>query len=410
MRITLLLLFVTISFPSLSQQSIRVGELENQRKKVLEEIEMTDKLLQENKKTTSNALNRLSLLTQQIQSRKEVISILNKELRVLEEEIQFKEMQVRDLERALQQKKEYFAASVRKMYAQKNNRDFLLFILSAKDFYQSYRRALYLKEYSNWRKDQAGEIVKKQEIVNREKELLVKTRNDKNILLKERQKEELQLVQEESTHKSEVESLKKNQKQLLAELERKRREANTLNKEIERIIAEEVANAQKKMAGGEKRVAESKGGYAMTKDEKNLASGFAGNKGRLPFPLKGNYRIVGKFGVQQHREVKSVVVTNNGIDLETTPGNEARAVFDGTVTRVFSVPGSNSSIIVRHGNYLTLYSNIDQVYSKQGDKVNTGQALGKIYTDPERGNSTVLHFELWKDNTKLDPSPWLNSK
>jgi septal ring factor EnvC (AmiA/AmiB activator) len=298
------------------------------------------------------------------------------------------------------------------MYSHKNQQDNLLFILSAQNFTQSFHRMRYLKEYSNWRKQQAKEISEKQNKINEEKASLEKDKSEKITLLKDRQTEEVSLSREESTKKAEVKSLQKDKKNLQAELTKKQQQANALNRQIEKIIAEEVAKSEKAAAtatteGGEKRVAEIKGGYAMTPAEKTMSSNFANNKGKLPFPLKGNYKITGYFGVHQHEELSMVQMNNNGIEIETISGNEARAVFEGVVTRIFTVPGLKNSIIIRHGNYLTLYSNIDEVYVKQGDKVATGQALGKIFTDREKGN-TLLHFEVWKEQTKLDPLPWLS--
>ena len=145
----------------------------------------------------------------------------------------------------------------------------------------------------------------------------------------------------------------------------------------------------------------------MTKDELELSNSFSQNKGRLPMPLSGKYMIVGHFGQQQHQELKYVRTSNSGIDIQTSPGADARAVFNGEVTRVFVVPGYNNSVIVRHGNYLTVYSNLSRVYVKAGDRVSTRQAIGRIYSDPEDGNSTILHFQLWKEKTKLNPQPWL---
>ena len=158
----------------------------------------------------------------------------------------------------------------------------------------------------------------------------------------------------------------------------------------------------------EERVADTKGGYAMTKAEKRLSDDFASNKGRLPYPVSGRHTIVATFGEQQHQELKYVRTNNSGIDIQTSPGADARAVFNGEVTRVFVVPGYNNSVIVRHGNYLTVYSNLSQVYVKAGDKVSTRQAIGKIFTDTEDGNATILHFQLWKEKTKLNPAPWLD--
>lgn len=406
MRCKFFILFILLAFPILAQQSIRVRSLEDERKKILQEIEATNRLLTENKKITSNALNRLSLLTQQIDSRKKIISLLNQEVKSIEGEILARERQIRDLETDLQKKKENYADAARQMYLNKNKQNPLLFVLSSQDFSQSFRRMLYLREYSGWRKNQAEEIKEKQNRLNEEKIKLLKNRESKLALLDERKQEENQLSKEESAKKSEVAVLQKDQKQLTQQIANKKKQADALNREIEKIIAEEVTKAQKDTKGN--RTANTLGGYAMTKEEQTLSSNFSNNKGKLPFPLQGNYRIVAHFGVHQHKELKNVVTNNNGIDIETTPGNDARSVFDGVVSRIFTVPGYNNSIIVRHGNYLTLYSYIDQVYVKQGDKVKTGQRLGKIYTDSEKGNSTLLHFELWKEQAKQDPLPWLN--
>jgi septal ring factor EnvC (AmiA/AmiB activator) len=409
MKIRLFLYLLFCFFSLSAQQSIRVKELEKERLATLAEIEETNRLLKENIRTTSNALNRLNLLIQQINARKKIIQLLNKEIISLDEEIVFKEMQIKSLEKDFNTKKQRYSASIRKMYTHRHNQDNILFILSSQNFTQSFHRVMYLKAYSGWQKKQAGEIIEKQDVINKEKSLLVESRSDKQNLLKERQSEEKQLTKEEENKKEEVKTLEKNKKKLQEELVKKEKQANALNRQIEKIIAEEVSKSEKaaKSESGENRTAEVKGGYAMTESERVLSSTFAGNKGKLPFPLKGNYRIVGYFGVHQHKELSRVVTSNNGIDIETTSGNEARAVFDGVVSRIFTLPGYNNSIIIRHGNYLTLYSNIDQVYVKQGDKVNTGQTLGKIYTDKEKGNSTLLHFELWKEQTKLDPLSWI---
>ena len=401
--------FLFLFTVTLSAQSIRTRELEKQRKTLLTDIDNTNQLLNENKKTTSNVLNRLNLVAQQINSRKNLLEVLTKEMTVLNEEISFKELQISDLERNLQQKKENYAASIRKIYKYKNNQDQLLFILSADDFTQSFRRILYLKEYTAWRKKQAEEIVVEQERLEIERERLKKNKAEKQVLANLKKNEEQELAKEEAERKTEVASLQRNAKKLQAELAEKRKQAANLNSKIEKIIAEEIAAAQKAAKAQPKteRKAATTGGYAMTKEEQALSTSFANNKGKLPFPLKGNYKIVSRFGQQQYGDLKNVVFNSNGIEIETTSGNMAKAVFDGVVTRVFVVPGFQTSVIVRHGNYLTLYSYLEQVIVKQGDKVKTGQDLGKIYTDKEKGNSTILHFELWKEQSKLNPEPWL---
>ncbi len=141
----------------------------------------------------------------------------------------------------------------------------------------------------------------------------------------------------------------------------------------------------------------------MTRAEKKLSDDFAGNRGRLPFPVAGRYTIVGTFGEQQHQELKYVRTNNSGIDIQTNPGAEARAVFNGEVTRVFVVPGYNNSVIIRHGNYLTVYSNLSQVYVKAGDKVSTRQAIGKIFTDTERRQCYDPSFPALERKDEIEP-------
>jgi septal ring factor EnvC (AmiA/AmiB activator) len=384
--------------------------LEKQRKTLLAEIESTNQLMSENKRSISNILHNLDLVMQQIAARKKLITVLEKEIRVLNEEIQFKEFQIRRMNKDLQQKKEKYAISLQKMYAQKNNQEQLFFIFSADNLAQSFRRMLYLKEYAGWRKQQAHEIFANQQKVAVEKKALLANKRAKEELANVKKTEENRLLIEENTKKTEVAGLQKNATKLQAEMDKKKKQAATLDREIARIIAEDVAKAKKAAKAEPKteRKAETEGGYAMTKEERALSSDFAGNKGKLPFPLKGNYKIISRFGQQQYSDLKNTRYNSNGIEIKTTPGTHAKAVFDGVVTRVFIVPGFQNSIIIRHGNYLTLYSCIEQALVKQGDKVKTGQDIGKIYTDSEENNKTVLHFELWKEETKLNPEPWLN--
>ena len=205
--------------------------------------------------------------------------------------------------------------------------------------------------------------------------------------------------------------LKKQEKQLKQEINRKRKQAEALDRKLEQLIAEEERKSSERAdkADGKSSTAKrSTKGYKMTKEELALSGSFAKNKGKLPFPLSGSYKIVAHFGRQQHPELRYVQTENSGIDIETTPGTRARAVFNGVVSRIFVTPGYNSTIIVRHGNYLTIYANLSEVYVRAGEKVKTGQNLGKIYSDSQDGNRTILTFQLWKERTKLNPESWLN--
>ena len=456
MRYGWIIVFLVSGLVAFGQNSSKVKQLENQRKKALEEIEMTNQLLNETKKTARSSLNRLNLISNQILSRKKVISILNQEIGGIDTQINKMRREVNRLEQELKVKQKNYGKSAKGMYKRRKSQDKLLFILSADNFAQSLRRMRYLREFADWQKRQAAEIVVKQREIEEKRSALEKTRKNKQVLLGSRENENQKLQTEESSQKSEVQQLNKKQRDLQAQLKKKKQQADALNQQIEKQIAIEIARAEEEAriarqkaereraekarlareareirkkqaaASGKKiveekedpepepepiraeRVAEVKGGYAMTREEIKLSDNFAGNKGRLPFPVTGRHTIVGTFGEQQHQDLKYVRTNNSGIDIQTSPGADARAVFNGEVTRVFVVPGYNNSVIVRHGNYLTVYSNLSQVYVKAGDRVSTRQSIGKIFTDTEDGNATILSFQLWKEKTKLNPATWLD--
>ncbi|MBP9480165.1 MAG: peptidoglycan DD-metalloendopeptidase family protein [Parabacteroides sp.] len=456
MRYGWIIVFLVSGLVAFGQNSSKVKQLENQRKKALEEIEMTNQLLNETKKTARSSLNRLNLISNQILSRKKVISILNQEIGGIDTQINKMRREVNRLEQELKVKQKNYGKSAKGMYKRRKSQDKLLFILSADNFAQSLRRMRYLREFADWQKRQAAEIVVKQREIEEKRSALEKTRKNKQDLLGSRENENQKLQTEESSQKTEVQQLNKKQRDLQAQLKKKKQQADALNQQIEKQIAIEIARAEEEAriarqkaereraekarlareareirkkqaaASGKKiveekeepepepepiraeRVAEVKGGYAMTREEKKLSDNFAGNKGRLPFPVTGRHTIVGTFGEQQHQDLKYVRTNNSGIDIQTSPGADARAVFNGEVTRVFVVPGYNNSVIVRHGNYLTVYSNLSQVYVKAGDRVSTRQSIGKIFTDTEDGNATILSFQLWKEKTKLNPATWLD--
>ncbi len=425
MRYTWFVIFMMVAIAAFGQKSQKVMQLEEQRKKALAEIETTNRLLNETNMTARNSLNRLNLLSRQILSRKKVISLLGQEVSELDGQIAATRREITALEKELGEKRNNYSKSVRGMHKRRSTQDKLLFILSAGDFAQSMRRLRYLREYADWQKRQAAEITDKQAEITLKQKELEKTRSEKNALLGVREEENKKLQAEEKGQKLEVQQLGKKQKELKAILRKKKQQADALNRQIERQIALEIARAEaeakaarekekpagkkadKAAAPREERVAETKGGYAMTREEKKLSDNFAGNRGRLPYPVAGRHAIVGTFGEQQHQELKYVRTNSNGIDIQTTPGADARAVFKGVVTRVFVIPGYNNSVIIRHGNYLTVYCNLSRVYVKTGDTVDTCQAIGRIFSDEESGNTTILHFQLWKEKTKLNPTLWL---
>ncbi|MGL4293397.1 MAG: murein hydrolase activator EnvC family protein [Bacteroidales bacterium] len=384
-----------------AQSSKKRSELERLKRATQEMIEETSRMLKETKKTALQSLTQLNVLGEEIKMRRSLISTLNQEVSVIDNEQRRISREISQLEAALKEKKEKYAIAIQGIYKRRSGVDDMLFILSAQNVAQSYRRMRYLQEYSSWRKDQALAIGEQQQELEKKQEELRIKRKERTALLQERKGEAEKLQQKENTQKSLVSELNKKQKTLQSELKKQQSQAQNLDRQIQKLIEEEARKAAK----SKDTKAATKGGYAMNKKEAALSGNFEGNKGRLPFPVNGSYLIVGRFGKQQvSRYVETI---NNGIDIQTKPGGEARAVFDGVVSRVFIVPGYNSSVIIRHGNYLTVYSNLREVYVKAGDNIKTKQLIGKIFTDNENGDLTKMQFQLWKETTKLNPEPWL---
>lgn len=428
-RILIICLMAVVAVTSVAQSSKKVKDLQKQRKEALQSIAKTDKELKTTKKSALQSLHQLNKLTAEITKHKEVIAALNAEISNINKQERKINETISRLEKDLNAKKEAYAKAIRGIAGRNSSYETLMFVFSSNSLNQSYRRIRYLREYSAWRKKEAIKISEQQAELEKKKAELAKTRSEKNAMLGKRTDAANKLKQKEKSQKEVVADLKKKEKELQKELNAQRKQAAALNRRIEQLIAEEArkaaeearraaeaakkaTNADKKSgknaSAGEVRKSQTKGGYAMTKDELELSNSFSQNKGRLPMPLSGKYMIVGHFGQQQHQELKYVQVNSSGIDIQTTPGTTARSVFNGVVTRVFVMPGYNSSVIIRHGNYLTIYSNLSEVFVKAGDKVTTRQSIGRIYSDPEENNRTVLHFQLWKETTKLNPEPWLN--
>lgn len=395
----------------LFSQTLEMEKLRKNREQTLKELNETNKKLNRTLRNAKSSLNELNSITAEIRQQRNLIAKINREITAINRRQRAVKDTIYLLQKDLTAKKRSYAKAVKRMGHRRSEYDELMFIFSASSLSQSYRRARYLKEYSAWRKRQAEEIAeRKQQLEELQKEL-AKSVAEKNAVLKERNAEAEVLEKQEGSKRTLIAGLKKQERQLKKEIERKRKQARELDRKLEQLIAEEERKSSDradKAEGGTSTAKRSTKGYKMTKEELALSGSFEKNKGKLPFPLSGSYKIVARFGRQQHPELRYVQTENSGIDIETTPGTRARAVFNGVVSRIFVTPGYNSTIIVRHGNYLTIYANLSEVYVRAGEKVTTGQNLGKIYSDSQDGNRTILTFQLWKERTKLNPELWLN--
>ena len=393
MRILLLTgLFVILSIHVFSQS---VEELKKKKQDAENQIKYTSKLLNEVQKIQKSSLNRVQLLNRQIEQRKAVINTINGEVDLYQQMIDNNTLAISLMENDIQALKKEYAELIKLAYRNRHAYDQVLFLLSADNVNQAYRRYLYMKQYTNYRENQAGVILSIESVLNDKTQKQEEQKLIKLQLMNDTKKEASQLSQEKLEKNAELQKLQKEQKELKKKLDEQRRIEQQLENEIERIIAEE---ARKSAKAGTKEM-------TLTPEQKLLGDNFAQNKGRLPWPVERGV-ITEHFGINQHPVLSNVQVKNNGVSITTEKGSKVRAVFNGEVTRVFGITGGNSAIIIRHGKYLTVYSNLREVTVKKGDKVTTKQNIGTVFTDPE-DNKSILKFQIWLENQKLNPEQWI---
>jgi septal ring factor EnvC (AmiA/AmiB activator) len=395
-------LFIFIFHLAFSQQDR--ARLEEDKKKIEEEIKYTNQLLEQTRQTKKTSLNEVVMLNSKIGKRQSLINTINSEVRLIDGQISSSNDSIIQLTEELQKLKDDYAKMIYYAYKNQNRYDLLMFIFSAGDFNQAYQRLKYFQGYNAYRKKQA-ELITQTQWKIREKTLVLEERKEeKETLLTSIEREKNNLAREKTEKNTSVQKLSAREKELLKTLKEKENAAKKLQKAIQDIISEEIrlASDRAKKSG---ETASMNNVLPLTPAESVLSNDFTNNRGRLPWPLEHGIITEG-FGEHQHPILDHVKVKNNGIDIMTTAGSEARAVFDGEVTRVMFVPSNNNVVIIRHGDYLTVYSNLDQVYVQRGEKITTKQKIGTVFTQP--GDSkTELHFEIWQAKMLLNPQEWL---
>ena len=288
-------------------------------------------------------------------------------------------------------------------YLTRSNYQRMAFLFSSNSFNQAYMRLRYLQEYARHRQLQAEKIVKTQENLQQEIARLEEQRKQQEQLRAEQQRAMQDLGREKTEQDQTITQLRRREQDLMGRLREQERARQELQRNIERIIAEERRRSQEQARAEGRTV--TPGTFALTPEEQLLSNNFAGNRGKLPWPVERGV-ITGTFGEQPHPVLRNITIVNNGVDIASVPGARARVIFEGTVSRVITIPGAHYAVIVRHGEYLTVYSNLTQVSVKNGDKVTIRQEIGTIATD-SRDGKTQLHLEIWQGNNKLNPADWI---
>ena len=415
--------------PSMAQSTRKIRELEKQHAELQKQISQSESLLQSTKKDVKSQLNNLTLLSGQIDERKKYIATIENDVNVIQREVDRLQVELNTLKKELADKKDNYEQSVKYLYHNRSIQEKLMFIFSADNLNQMYRRMRYVRQYADYQRMQGLEVERKQRQVRDKQKVLVASREAKRKLLEAGQAEKVKLEAQEKERKGLLASLQKKQRTIQGEIKQKRRSADKLNAQIDKLIAIEIEKARKRAEEEARRKATAENGrnkkegtnsktpakgqnipsskmgeFKIDSEDRRLSSVFEQNKGKLPIPITGAYMIVGHYGQYQVDGLRNVRLDNKGVDIRGKQGAQARAIFNGEVSAIFQYNGL-SNVLIRHGSYISVYCNLQSVLVRKGSKVNTRDVIGQVHTDKE-GN-TILHFQLRKETAKLNPEIWL---
>jgi septal ring factor EnvC (AmiA/AmiB activator) len=416
------LLFLSVQ--GFAQNGKSSTQLKKDKQKIENEIANTQKLLKKTESNQKAAVQQAALLRQQIQNREKVITNLNSQIIQMEDEQEQNQQEISQLEKRLAYMKADYAQVVYNAYRNRRLLDKVTFILAADDFSQMFRRVRYYTIFSRNVREQSERILKTTEELTKKNEELVVLKNDKLSTLSSKEQEIKNLEIDRRKKTQNAEQLKKESKKLNDELKKKQQQRKDIDAAIQRAVKEEIARAN---AEREKKAKSSKGKstgtsgstanpststkssatIALTPEEQNLNTSFINNKGKLPWPVAKGAKV-SDFGSYPHPDVPSVQIENHGIDIMVEAGTPARAVFDGVVTGVMNIMGT-TVVMIRHGEYLTVYQNLSSASVKKGDKVSTKQTIGTVAKNAT-SNTYELHFEVWKNDRYVNPNEWLARK
>ena len=432
LHIILVLLLLALVNPVYCQKTKGKSkkQLQSEITSLQKEISTANQLLKKTKKDKEMTLNEVNLLDKKIKQREQLIKAYNEQIAVLDEEINTGQSNIKILNADLGKLRKEYAKMLTFANKNRSHYDKLGFVFASQNFNQAFRRLRYIREFSDARKVKMDQIASTERRISGEVEASQQAREEQAALLKDEKEQQEALKREKEELNSQVAKLKKKEGNLQQDIKNKQQQTQKLQKAIDDIIAEEIrkANAEaerKRLEEAKKKAAANKDkgktatttapatpapskekGMALTPSEQTLSSNFVNNKGKLPWPVE---RGVVSSSYGKHASVVSskVTVTNNGIDIATTEGAKARAVFDGEVASVAKLVGSNTVVIIRHGEYFTVYSNLENVTVKRGDKVKTKQNIGTVHTNKNE-NKTEIHFELLKEQSRQNPANWLS--
>ena len=381
------------------QTSKKQKELEAQRLRLKKEIKQINSILFKNIKTRKSALTQVEDLQVKLNVRLELIKVTNEQANLLTTRISINERNISTNRLELRNLKDEYANLIQKSYESKSLQNRLMFLFSSESFLQAYKRVQYLKQYASYRRKQGKAIANKTKLLQELNQTLNNEKAEKILLIEENRLVQQQIEKDAQDQKSLIKTLERKQTSLASQISKKEKQQKAIDREINRLIREAIAASNKAL--GKKR----KKTFQLTPEAKLIADNFKANKGRLPWPLEKGVVVQG-FGRQRHPVVKTTTIQSNGVILATEPLAQVRAVFEGEVMSVIVIKGSNLSVLIRHGNFITLYTTLAKLYVTKGEKVNAKQAIGEVFTNQQTGK-TQFQFGIFNNVNALNPKEWV---
>lgn len=394
-------------------------KLEKRKAQILQEISEKEKQLQEMRSKEKSVATQLQVQTEKIKLKENLIHTTEKQTKLLNNDMYINQININRLKKELVILKEDYAEMIQKSYKSRSEQSRAMFLLSSENFLQAYKRAQYMKQYASYRKTQGEEIQSKSKELENYNDKIGVQKKEKEKLIQENEKERVALQKEKQEQQEIAKSIKKSKNQIAAEIKKKQQETRQIDKQIDRLIREAIAAANKKAAAAaakanpktttaaKTRETETATKIVLTSEGKIIADNFRANKGRLPWPVEKGFVSLG-YGDQAHPVYKSLIVHNSGIEITTESGANARAVFGGEVIKVMVLSPVNKAVMIQHGDYFTVYQNLSSVNVTKGDKVSIKETIGKIRTNGDTGK-TVLKFTISQNTTYNNPASWLSN-
>lgn len=390
-------------------------DLEERKKALIEQIKQMSELRSQQTQQRKSTISQIEEANEKIQIRSRLIQLTQQQANLLSKEIDENQKQLGSLQKELKFHKEEYAKLIKQSYKSKSSHNRLMFLLASESFWQGYKRFSYMKQYADYRKKQVNEIQVKTEKIKSINNQLVVQHNEKNVVLEESRKEQQTLESEKKELEVLAANIRKKERDYEKQIREKQKQADAIDREIQRLIRLAIIEANKREKALNKKNSkentssqsgsEAEISFVLTPESKRVADSFEANKGNLIWPVAKGYKAQG-FGEYRDPVYPDLKHYNNGVTIATEKGSEARSVFEGEVSAIQSIPGSNKVVQVRHGNYISIYYNLTDVYVKKGDKVKMKEAIGKIFTN-ENGK-TEMKFFLYKNTTRLNPEYWIH--